>query len=70
MEGIGYGWLPWHQVQAALAEGRLAVLPISVDRPPLARFYLAHHASATPGNEIIRLVDTLRKIIGATSASA
>jgi len=59
-QGIGYGWLARHQVQDALAAGRLAQLPIASYPPRVSRFYLAHLASRPLSEEGGRLAALLR----------
>jgi DNA-binding transcriptional LysR family regulator len=66
-EGIGYGWLPRHQVQASLSTGRLAVLPVTIDQHRTSRFYLAYPASKTLSDDVNRLTSSLRAAIGGTS---
>jgi DNA-binding transcriptional LysR family regulator len=63
-EGIGYGWLPRHQVQEALAAGRLALLPIAAYPLRVSRFYLAHLASRPLSEEGSQLAAMLRGAIG------
>lgn len=58
-EGIGYGWLPRHQVQEALAAGRLAVLPLACYPRRTCRFYLARLGARAPGEEVARLTSVL-----------
>jgi DNA-binding transcriptional LysR family regulator len=65
-EGIGYGWLPRHQVREALAAGRLAQLPIARYPLRVSRFYLAHLASRPLSEEGGRLAASLRGAIGAS----
>jgi DNA-binding transcriptional LysR family regulator len=67
-EGIGYGWLPRHQVQGALATGHLAVLPVADYQRRTSRFYLAHLAAKPPSDEVNRLTSSLRAAIGAMPA--
>jgi DNA-binding transcriptional LysR family regulator len=66
-EGIGYGWLPHHYVAAALAAGRLAVLPVAGPRRT-SRFYLSSLASRALSEEAKRFVSALRANIGAAVA--
>jgi DNA-binding transcriptional LysR family regulator len=63
-EGIGYGWLPRHQVQEALAAGRLALLPLASYPPRISRFYLAWLASRPMSDEGRQLAASLRSAIG------
>jgi DNA-binding transcriptional LysR family regulator len=70
VEGIGYGWLPRHQAQLALADGRLAQLPIAAYPPRVARFYLAWLAARPPREEGRQLAAILRSAIGAAHAAA
>jgi DNA-binding transcriptional LysR family regulator len=63
-EGIGYGWLPRHQVRDALAAGRLALLPLASYPPRISRFYLACLASRPPSEEGRQLATSLRSAIG------
>lgn len=63
-EGIGYGWLPRHQVEEALVAGRLALLPIARYPLRVSRFYLAHLASRQLSEEGGRLAALLRSAIG------
>jgi DNA-binding transcriptional LysR family regulator len=69
-EGIGYGWLPRHQAQQALAEGRLAQLPLATYPPRVARFYLAWLAARPLSEEGRQLAAILRSAIGAGDLSA
>jgi DNA-binding transcriptional LysR family regulator len=69
-EGIGYGWLPRHQVQLALSAGRLAVLPVANYQRRTSRFYLAYPASRPPSDEVSRLTSSLRAAVGEAAASA
>jgi DNA-binding transcriptional LysR family regulator len=66
-EGIGYGWLPHHYVQAALAAGRLALLPVAGYPRRTSRFYLAALASRPLSEEARRFVSTLHANIGAAA---
>lgn len=68
-EGIGYGWLPRHQVQQALADGRLALLPLASYPRRISRFYLAHLASRPLSEEGRQLASSLRSAIGAICPS-
>jgi DNA-binding transcriptional LysR family regulator len=68
-EGIGYGWLPRHQVQEALAAGRLALLPIARYPLRVSRFYLAHLASRPLSEEGSQLAVILRSAIGASAGA-
>lgn len=63
-QGIGYGWLPRHQVQEALAAGRLALLPLASYPQRVSRFYLAHLASRPLSEEGGRLAAILRAALG------
>jgi DNA-binding transcriptional LysR family regulator len=65
VEGIGYGWLPRHQAQQALADGRLAQLPLASYPPRVARFYLAWLAARPLSEEGMQLAAILRSAIGA-----
>jgi DNA-binding transcriptional LysR family regulator len=67
-EGIGYGWLPRHQVEEALAAGRLALLPIARYPLRVSRFYLAHLASKPLSEEGGRLAAHLRSAVGSRMA--
>lgn len=58
-ERIGYGWLPRHQVQDALAAGRLAILPLASYPRRSLRFYLASLASRPVSDEAGRLMAAL-----------
>jgi DNA-binding transcriptional LysR family regulator len=69
-EGIGYGWLPRHQAQQALADGRLAQLPLATYPPRVARFYLAWLAARPLSEEGRQLAALLRSAIGAGNLSA
>jgi DNA-binding transcriptional LysR family regulator len=69
MEGIGYGWLPRHQVQAALTAGRLALLPIATVERRIVHFYIGYRKSEKPSDEVHRFIGSLRAVIDATSAS-
>lgn len=69
-EGVGYGWLPRHQVQEALVAGRLAVLPLASYPRRTCVFYLAHLAARPPGDEGKRLMACLRGALGAMTTSA
>ncbi|MFC4931193.1 LysR family transcriptional regulator [Massilia sp. GCM10023247] len=66
-EGIGYGWLPGHQVREALAAGRLALLPLAGYPPRTCRFYLACLAAKPPADEVARLKSVLLAAVGAAS---
>ncbi|MET0983560.1 MAG: LysR family transcriptional regulator [Telluria sp.] len=68
-EGIGYGWLPRHQVQEALAAGRLGALPVAGYPRRTCRFYLACLAAKPPGEETARLRSTLLAAAGASCTS-
>jgi DNA-binding transcriptional LysR family regulator len=68
-EGIGYGWLPGHQAQEALAAGRLAPLPLASYPPRVSRFYLAHLASRPLSEEGSQLAVILRSAIGASAGA-
>jgi DNA-binding transcriptional LysR family regulator len=65
VEGIGYGWLPRHQVQQALSDGRLAQLPLASFPPRISRFYLAWLASRPLSEEGRQLAAALRSAIRA-----
>ena len=69
-EGIGYGWLPRHQVQGALSAGRLAVLPVANYQRRTSRFYLAYPTSKPPSDEVSRFTSSLRAAIAEAAASA
>jgi DNA-binding transcriptional LysR family regulator len=58
--GIGYGWLPRHQVQEALAAGHLALLPLGSYPRRISRFYLAWLASRPLSEEGRQLASSLR----------
>jgi DNA-binding transcriptional LysR family regulator len=58
--GIGYGWLPRHQVREALAAGRLALLPLASYPLRMSRFYLAWLASRPLSEEGLQLASSLR----------
>jgi DNA-binding transcriptional LysR family regulator len=68
-EGIGYGWLPRHQMQESLAARRLAVLPLASYPHRSSRFYLAYLASRPLSEEGKQLASSLRATIGALSPS-
>jgi DNA-binding transcriptional LysR family regulator len=68
--GIGYGWLPRHQMQEALTARRLAVLPLASYPHRTSRFYLAYLASRPLSDEARQLASSLRTAIGALSPSA
>jgi DNA-binding transcriptional LysR family regulator len=68
-EGIGYGWLPRHQMQEALTARRLAVLPLASYPHRTSRFYLAYLASRPLSEEGKQLASSLRTAIGALSPS-
>lgn len=59
VEGVGYGWLSRHQVQASLDAGRLAVLPTSANPRRTSLFYLGYHVSETPDIEAGKLIVSL-----------
>jgi DNA-binding transcriptional LysR family regulator len=65
VEGIGYGWLPRHQVQGALADGRLAQLPLASYPPRVSRFYLGWLAARPLSEEARQLAAILRSAIAA-----
>jgi DNA-binding transcriptional LysR family regulator len=64
VEGIGYGWLPLHQAQAALAAGRLARLPLASYPPRRSRFYLAWLGTRPLSEEGRQLAAILRTAMG------
>jgi DNA-binding transcriptional LysR family regulator len=66
-EGIGYGWLPRHQARQALADGRLAQLPLASYPPRLARFYLAWPGTRPLSEEGRQLAAALRAAIAGGS---
>jgi DNA-binding transcriptional LysR family regulator len=68
-EGIGYGWLPRHQMQEALSARRLAVLPLASYPQRTSRFYLAYLASRPLSEEGKQLASSLRTAIRALSPS-
>jgi DNA-binding transcriptional LysR family regulator len=70
VEGIGYGWLPRHQAQQALAEGRLAQLPLACYPARLARFYLAWAGSRPLSEEGRQLAASLRAAIAGGSGGS
>jgi DNA-binding transcriptional LysR family regulator len=69
VEGIGYGWLPRHQAQAACADGRLAQLPLASYPARVSRFHLAWLASRPLSEEGRQLAAILRSAIGALQAA-
>lgn len=69
-EGIGYGWLPRHQIQASLTAGRLAVLPVSAAQRRTLLFYLGYRTPDVLSGDVRRLIVSLRAATRLTCAPA
>jgi DNA-binding transcriptional LysR family regulator len=44
---LGYGWLPRESIGSFIEEGRMALLPLSVERPSMKTFYLVRSSRCT-----------------------
>lgn len=61
-EGVGYAWLPKHQVQPWLERGALALLPVAPGSGRVVRLLLSYACQPAAGSRIRLLADMLRSL--------
>lgn len=61
-EGVGYAWLPRHQVQPWLERGALALLPVGPGSGRVVRLLLSYACLPATGSRIRLLADMLRNL--------